>query len=141
MALLKPPTPPAPPIAQATAAVSSSSTSPVRAPPQPTPSTDFAARAARKVVPVDVVVELPGGGFFSTVLRDLSTSGAFIITKRQLAVGTNVSLELRIPVPRSLAQSSYRTNARIARLTDLGWGLAFIDASPELVAAILATSA
>jgi hypothetical protein len=82
------------------------------------------------------VIELPGGGFFSTVLRDLSTSGAFIITKRQLDLETIVTLEMRIPAAGLVAQSSHRTNARVARRTDLGCGLAFIDASRELVAAI-----
>jgi hypothetical protein len=36
--------------------------------------------------------------------------------------------------------TSHRTNARIARHTDVGLGLAFVDASPELVAAIRATT-
>lgn len=98
----------------------------------------FPVRAPRKVVPIDVVVELPAGGFFSTVLRDLSMSGAFIITKRQLDVGMIVSLEMQIPMPGKVTASSHRTSARIARSTDLGCGVAFIDATPELVAAIRA---
>ncbi len=116
MALLQPPAPP----------------SPMRVSPPPT----YPPRASRKVVPIDVVIELPGGGFFSTVLRDLSTSGAFIITKRQLEIGTIVTLEMRFPAAGIVTQSSHRTNARVARRTDLGCGFAFVDASPLLVAAI-----
>jgi len=124
MALLRPPAP-----------------RPASPPPPPPRSTApaFLPRAPRKVVPVDVVVELPGGGFFSTVLRDLSMSGAFIVTKRQLEVGTIVALEMRIPTPGTISQTSHRTNARIARRDDVGYGLAFVDTSPELVAAIRAT--
>ena len=104
------------------------------------PSTPTAPRAPRKVVPVDVVVELPSGAFFSTVLRDVSTSGAFIVTKRQLEVGTIVSLDLSIPIPNKLTQANHRTTARIARRTEVGCGLAFIDPTPELVAALRAAT-
>src|SRR5262249_22526852 len=102
------------------------------------PSTAERPRAPRTVVPVDVVVELPGGAFFSTVLRDISTSGAFIVTKRPLEVDMIVALEIRIPAPQGVQQASYRVNARIARRTNLGCGLAFLDAPPGLVAAIRA---
>jgi hypothetical protein len=98
------------------------------------------ARAERKVVPVDVVVELPSGAFFSTVLRDLSTSGAFIVTRRPIEIGAIVSLELRVPDPGKLTQTTYRVGARIARRTDLGWGVAFVDASSELVDALRAAT-
>jgi len=104
------------------------------------PTTPPAHRAPRKVVPVDVVVELRTGAFFSTVLRDLSTSGAFIVTKRTIEVGAIVSIELRIPLPGKMTQTSYRVNARVARRTDVGWGVAFIDGSRELVASIRATT-
>ena len=87
-----------------------------------------------------MVVELPDGGFFSTVLRDVSTSGAFILTKRQLEVGTLVSLDMRIPVPNTMIQANHRTNARIARRTEVGWGLAFVEPPDELVAALRAAT-
>ena len=93
-------------------------------------------RAERKVVPVDVVVELPSGSFFSTVLRDVSTSGAFIVTKRTIDPGKLVTLELRLPEPGKLTQTASHVQARIARCTELGWGVAFVDASRELVAAL-----
>lgn len=98
-------------------------------------------RAARKVVPIDVVVELPNGSFFSTVLRDVSTSGAFIVTKRTIEAGKLVTLELRMLDPGKLTQTSHHVQARIARSTELGWGVAFVDASRELVAALRAATA
>jgi len=133
MALLRPPAPRPASLDQRTSPVPTT-----QAPPPPL-APAFSPRAPRKVVPVDVVVELPGGGFFSTVLRDLSISGAFIVSKRQLEVGTIVALEMRIPTPGTLSQTSHRTNARIARRDDVGYGLAFVDTSPELVTAIRAT--
>jgi hypothetical protein len=97
-------------------------------------------RAERKVVPVDAVVELPTGGFFSTVLRDISTSGAFIVTKRPIEAGTIISLELRVPDPTTLTLTSHRVAASVARCTELGWGVAFVDASSALIAALEATA-
>ncbi|MBL0216776.1 MAG: PilZ domain-containing protein [Myxococcales bacterium] len=107
-------------------------------PKPPAPRKDAAPRAARKVVPVDVVVELPTGAFFSAVLRDLSISGAFIPTKRSLEVGIVVTLEVQVPAATRLAQSSHRIEARIARRTGLGLGLAFVAPPPEFVRAIAA---
>jgi hypothetical protein len=126
LALLRPPPP------RATSLRRDTSPFPVA----PRPARQTAMRAPRKLVPIDAVVELASGAFFSTVLRDCSTSGAFIITKRALEVGSLLALELRIPGPDQVVQASHRTNARIARRTDVGYGLAFVDAPPELVAAI-----
>lgn len=97
-------------------------------------------RAPRVVLPVDVVIELPTGAFFSTVLRDISTSGAFVVTKRKLDVGTTVALALVIPERDSLRQSRHEANARIARQSDTGYGLAFIDPSAALLAALRAAT-
>lgn len=108
--------------------------SPIPKPPASRP--DAAPRAVRKVVPVDVVVELPTGAFFSAVLRDLSTSGAFVSTKRSLEVGSMVTLEVQVPAANRIAQSSHRIEARIARRTGLGLGLAFVAPPPEFVRAI-----
>ena len=109
---------------------------PMKRAPMPAPID----RAERKVVPVDVVVELPNGSFFSTVLRDVSTSGAFIVTKRTIEPGKLVTLELRMPDPGKLTQTSHHVQARVARGTELGWGVAFVDASRELVAALRAAT-
>ena len=108
--------------------------SPIPAPPVPPP--DATTRSPRKVVPVDVVVELPTGAFFSAVLRDLSTSGAFVNSKRALEVGIVVTLEMRLPGAKGLTERNFRIDARIARKTDLGYGLAFINPPPELTAGI-----
>ena len=109
---------------------------PMKRAPMPAPID----RAERKVVPVDVVVELPNGSFFSTVLRDVSTSGAFIVTKRTIEPGKIVTLELRMPDPGKLTQTAHHVQARVARSTELGWGVAFVDASRELVAALRAAT-
>ncbi len=98
------------------------------------------SRAERKVVPLDIVVELPNGGFFSTVLRDLSASGAFIVTKRTIEIGQIVSLELRVPDPVTLILTSHQVGARVARCTELGWGVAFIEPSSALIEALHATA-
>ncbi|MBA3464134.1 MAG: PilZ domain-containing protein [Deltaproteobacteria bacterium] len=108
--------------------------SPIPAPPAPPP--DATMRSPRKVVPVDVVVELPTGAFFSAMLRDLSTSGAFVSSKRVLEVGIVVTLEIRLPGAKGLTQRNFRIDARIARKTELGYGLAFVNPPPELVAGI-----
>ena len=94
------------------------------------------ARAERKVVPIDVVVELANGGFFSTVLRDVSTSGAFLVTKRTIDPGQVVSLELRFPDPATLTLTSHHVTARVARCTELGWGVSFTKPSSALIAAL-----
>ena len=105
------------------------------------PNTPTQNRAPRKVVPVDAVVQLPSGQVFATVLRDVSTSGAFVMTKRPIEVDQVIKLEMRVPLPGKLSQQTlYRTTARIARVTEVGCGLAFVDASPELVAALRATT-
>jgi hypothetical protein len=128
LALLKPPPP------RSTSLKRDTSPFPIA----PQPATPAAPRAARKVVPIDVLVELPSGGFFSTLLRDVSTSGAFIVTKRALEVDSVVALEMQIPARGTLRQSSFRANARIVRRTDTGYGLAFVDPSSDLVAALAA---
>jgi hypothetical protein len=104
-------------------------TSPIPMAPVPAKPT---RRAPRKVVPLDVMVEMAGGSWFSTVLRDVSTSGAFILTRRPVEVGALVSLEMQLPAPGAITQVTHRTNAKIARRTDLGWGLAFVDCPAEL---------
>jgi hypothetical protein len=129
LALLRPPPP--------RTTTLSRDTSPIPLAPQPAASGP--QRAPRVVVPVDAVVELPSGEFFTTLLRDVSASGAFVVTKRKLEIDAVVSLELRIPIAGSVDQLTFRTDARVARRTDVGCGLAFIDPPPTLVSAIHAT--
>ena len=47
-----------------------------------------------------------------------------------------VTLELRMPDFGKLTQTAHHVQARTARCTELGWGVAFVDASRELVAAL-----
>jgi len=129
LALLKPPTPRTTTLRR--------DTSPIPVAPQPAATAP--ARAPRAVVPIDAVVELPTGEFFTTVLRDVSASGAFIMTKRKLEPGTVVALELRIPIAGSVDQLAFRTDARIARRTEVGCGLAFVEPPEALVVSITAT--
>ncbi len=107
-------------------------------PAEPPLRADAASRSPRKVLPVDVVVELPSGAFFSAVLRDLSTTGAFVTTKRPIEIGTVVTLEIRMPSVARMAEREVRCDARIVRRTDVGCGLAFVNPPAELVAGITA---
>ncbi len=110
-------------------------------PSGPRPRSETTPRAPRVVVPVDVVIELSNGAFFSTVLRDMSTSGAFVVTKRKLEVGATLGLELRIPTKDAPdAQVTHQATAKIARQTDIGYGLQFVDPTPVLVDAIVAVT-
>lgn len=107
-------------------------------PAEPPLRADASSRSPRKVVPVDVVVELPTGAFFTTVIRDVSMTGAFITTKRAIEVGTTVSLEIRLPSVLRLAERQLRCEARVVRRTELGIGLAFVNPSADLTAGIAA---
>ncbi|CAN5766285.1 hypothetical protein BH11MYX3_BH11MYX3_18280 [soil metagenome] len=107
-----------------------------RVPPPPRPPINGVDRAPRKLVPIDVMIELPTGGFFSSVIRDLSISGAFVLTKRTVEIGIVIAIDLKLPDPTSLKLTTLRASARVCRWTALGWGLAFIDPKPDLIAAI-----
>ena len=107
-------------------------------PAEPPLRPDAASRSPRKVVPVDAVVELPSGAFFSTVIRDLSTTGAFITTKRSIEIGATVTLEIRLPSVLRLAERQLRCEAKVVRRTEVGCGVAFVDPPSDLVAGIAA---
>jgi hypothetical protein len=113
--------------------------SPIPAAPRPRSAT--VDRAPRIVVPIDVTIELANGSFFTTVLRDMSTSGAFVVTKRKLEIGATLGLELRLPTKDALDQQvTHQANAKIARQTDIGYGIQFVDPAPILVEAIVAVT-
>ncbi|MEO7094835.1 MAG: PilZ domain-containing protein [Polyangiales bacterium] len=107
-------------------------------PAEPPLRADAAPRSPRKVVPVDAVVELPSGAFFSTVIRDLSTTGAFITTRRAIEIGTVVTLEIRLPSVLRVAERQLRCEARVVRRSDVGCGLAFMNPPSDLIAGITA---
>lgn len=113
--------------------------SPIPTPPRPRSST--VDRAPRAVVPIDVTIELANGSFFTTVLRDVSTSGAFVVTKRKLEIGAMLGLELRLPkkdAPET--QVIHQASAKIARQTEIGYGIQFVEPEPMLVEAITAVT-
>ena len=95
-----------------------------------------AARAARRIVPIDVELLLASGVAFSAVVRDLSTTGVFIVTERLLDIGAIVSLELHLPGADLLVQSRHRVSATVVRRAESGYGLVLLEPSSELVAAI-----
>jgi hypothetical protein len=107
-------------------------TSPIPAPSRPDKPT--APRAPRRIVPMDALVALPDGTTFSAVLRDVSTTGAFIVTKKLLAIGTTIRLEMKVPMTSTMMQVSHRTNAQIVRCSEIGVGVSFVGAPAELVA-------
>lgn len=109
-------------------------------PAEPPLRPDASSRSPRKVIPVDAVVELPNGAFFSTVIRDMSTTGCFITTKRAIEIGATVTLEIRMPSTLRLAERQLRCDAKVVRRTELGCGLAFVDPPADLVAGIAAMS-
>ena len=110
-------------------------------PAGPRPRSETTPRAPRVVVPIDVTIELSNGSFFTTVLRDMSASGAFVVTKRKLEIGATLGLELRLPTREAPDQQvTHQTQARIARQTDIGYGIQFVEPTPILVEAIVAVT-
>lgn len=96
-------------------------------------------RAARVVVPVDVVVELYDGTKVQAIVRDISTTGLFILLDRALDVGAELTCELGLPSrDDTLAITRHRAWARIVRKGGGGYGLELLDPEPELVEAISA---
>ncbi len=110
-------------------------------PAAPRPRSNTVDRAPRVVVPIDVTIELANGSFFTTVLRDVSATGAFVVTKRKLELGATLGLELRLPTKDSPdRQVTHQTNAKIARQTDIGYGIQFVEPTEHLVEAIVAVT-
>ena len=105
-------------------------------PPLPAGARD---RAERVVVPVDVTVELDDGRRVAAVVRDISTTGLFIVLGDALAIGAELTCELGLPSPDDpLATSRHRAWARVVRQGAGGYGLELLDPEPDLVEAITA---
>ncbi len=99
-----------------------------------------AARVAeRVVVPADVEIRL-GTETVSAILRDLSTTGVYLVTERELEVDMVVTLAIELPTPGVLDVTRYEVAARIVRRAYTGYGMLLVDPSPALVAAIAALS-
>lgn len=95
--------------------------------------------AQRVVVPADVIVRV-GSDSFSAIVRDLSTTGVYIVTERELAIDSTVTIELELPTADALAVSRHEVTAKIVRRADTGYGMLLVDPPPALVAEISALS-
>jgi c-di-GMP-binding flagellar brake protein YcgR len=98
-------------------------------------------RANRVVVPVDVTVELDDGSAVQAVVRDISTTGLFVVLLTTLEIDAEIKLELRIPSADDLEVTRHLAWARVVRRGEGGYGLVFLDPAHELVEAILGLAA
>lgn len=80
----------------------------------------------RKALPIDVALYYSGLGLLRCKIRDISMDGVFIETGR-IVLSHATTLEL-VFTARAPKHSGYRRlSAKIARVDDLGAGLAFTD--------------
>jgi hypothetical protein len=111
----------------------------VRPPTRPPLPDNARDRAARVVVPVDATVELDDGTTCAAVVRDISTTGLFLVLDAPLATGAEITLTLGLPSKDDpLSISRHRAWAKVVRAAGGGYGLVFLDPEPELVEAISA---
>ncbi len=96
-----------------------------------------APRAERVVVPADVEVH-HGDQVFAAVVRDLSATGLYVITHRELAVDSIVTVVIELPRAGVLEVTRYEARARIVRRAYTGYGMLLLEPAAELVAAITA---
>lgn len=113
----------------------------VRVPTEPEAPDGAVDRAARVVVPVDVTIELDDGTQVEAMVRDLSTTGLFVLVKATLALGAELACELRLPGEDPLTAVRQRAWAKVIRQGDGGYGLLFLDPDPELIEALAAVCA
>ena len=86
-----------------------------------------------------VRVAMDGDDAFSATLRDVSVSGAFVETKRDLDLGVRVSLRVDIPAEDEWSVSTYDIECRVARLeAGCGFGAEFLETPPDF-ASVIAT--
>ncbi len=100
-------------------------------PPPPNPK----PRAERHVVAVDVVLE-HGGKSIHAHTRDLSATGFFAVTSVDIAIGTTLECELRVPTPGELASKSFKVRAKAMRRDTTGVGFLLVEPPAALLAAI-----
>lgn len=93
--------------------------------------------AERVVVPADIELRV-GHETFSALVRDLSTTGVYVVTERELEVDTILTIAIELPAPGVLAVTRHEASARIVRRAYTGYGMLLIDPPAELVAAIAA---
>jgi hypothetical protein len=99
-----------------------------------------AARVAeRVVVPADIEIRL-GSETFSAIVRDLSTTGVYVVTEHELEVDTLVTIAIELPTPGVLDVTRHEASAKIVRRAYTGYGMLLVDPPAALVAAIAALS-
>jgi hypothetical protein len=97
-----------------------------------------AARVAeRVVVPADIEVRI-GSETFSAVIRDLSKTGVYIVTDRELAIDALVKIAIELPAPGVLEITRFEATARVVRRAYTGYGMVMVAPPTALVAAIAA---
>jgi hypothetical protein len=70
-------------------------------------------------------------------VRDISTSGLFVVTQHPLELGTTYAATLKLPGKDEWSVRELELRLKITRaVTGLGYGSAFVEPSAELVAAI-----
>jgi hypothetical protein len=60
------------------------------------------------------------------------------VTSVQIAIGTTLECELRIPTPGELASKSFKVRAKAMRRDTTGVGFSLVEPPPALLAAIAA---
>jgi hypothetical protein len=93
--------------------------------------------AERVVVPADVEIRI-GTETFSAIIRDLSKTGVYIVTERELAIDSLVKIAIDLPAPGVLDVTRFEATARVVRRAYTGYGMVLVAPPATLVAAISA---
>jgi hypothetical protein len=97
-----------------------------------------AARVAeRVVVPADIEVRI-GTETFSALVRDLSTTGVYVVTDHEIQIDSIVTIAIELPTPGVLDVTRYEAAAKVVRRAYTGYGMVLIAPPAALVAAIAA---
>jgi len=90
--------------------------------------------AQRVVLPADVELML-GAERVSAIVRDISATGIYIVTERELEVDTTLQLAIDLPAAKgALDVTRYELTARIVRRAFSGYGLVLVDPPAAFVA-------
>jgi hypothetical protein len=107
-------------------------------PAKPRAPTQDPRIAPRVVLPADVDIVL-GSERITAIVRDISATGIYLITERELDVETTVQLEVELPVAKgALEVAIHVLTARIVRRAFTGYGLELVS-PPAAFAANLAS--
>jgi hypothetical protein len=97
-----------------------------------------AARIAeRVVVPADIEVRV-GTETFSALVRDLSTTGVYVVTEHEIPINALVTIAIELPAPGVLDVTRYEAAAKVVRRAYTGYGMVLLAPPAALVAAIAA---